>query len=206
MKYLISHNTLQVLFDFDLMFEHIDGGNLISKWQSIKEIPYSIYDIYIDDKKHPIVKKSDDVHDFLTYFKLIPTHRVPFDVAVNFFIVYTDVRIHFIFALSTFSNEIFFSMQDPNKDPVEMILSNNSHPHLIVIASQEANKMKHYIVLENRIMSVRFKQTSFCYSRSFCVSISKQFSNLSVFVFSCRWNSHSYKLWTFSLNHTNYSV
>lgn len=74
------------------MFDNIDGANLISKWQNVKGIPFIEYDIRIDDKKHPITKKSDDVHDFLTYFKLIPTHRVTFDVAVNLFVVFSDVR------------------------------------------------------------------------------------------------------------------
>lgn len=35
-----------------------------------------------------------------------------------------------------------------------MIKANNTHPYLIVIASQETNELKYYIDIEKRIMSV----------------------------------------------------
>lgn len=74
------------------MFDHVNGEKLVSVWADVKEIPYTKYDMRIDEKKYPISDKNDDVHDFLTYFKLIPTARATFDATVKHFMVYSKVR------------------------------------------------------------------------------------------------------------------
>lgn len=75
-----------------MMFEHINAQKLIVTWPQIHERPYLDHHIRIDDKKHPVVKKNDDIHDLFTYFKLIPTHRSSFDTAVSSFVVYSKVN------------------------------------------------------------------------------------------------------------------
>lgn len=81
----------QVTFDFELMFEHIEPNSFINKWPKVQTIPYVDRNIRIDEKTFPMVKKNGDIHDFLTFFKLVPTHKTKFGVVVDSFIVYSDV-------------------------------------------------------------------------------------------------------------------
>lgn len=86
-----------ILFDFELMFEHIEPQKFIVKWPDVQGIPFDQYNIRIDDKKFPVAKKSDDIYDFLTYFKLIPTTRATHDTAVKSFMVFSDVSFFKMF-------------------------------------------------------------------------------------------------------------
>lgn len=81
----------QILFDFGLMFGHIQEDQLIQKWATVRGIPFAKYDIRIDGNKHPISMKSDEAHDLLCFFKLIPTHKISFDVSVNALLTYSGV-------------------------------------------------------------------------------------------------------------------
>lgn len=47
--------------------------------------------IHIDPSKHPICAKDDDIQCFVSYLRMISTHRVNFDRAVDSFIVFSDV-------------------------------------------------------------------------------------------------------------------
>lgn len=73
------------------MFENTESVQLIVKWPKVQKIPYIDYEIRIDGSVHPIINKSNDVLDFLSFFKLIPTHRVKFQNAVDSFIVFSEV-------------------------------------------------------------------------------------------------------------------
>lgn len=73
------------------MFEHLQPNELTLKWPVVQGIPFVKYDIRIDGSKHPISAMSDDAHDLLTFFKLIPTHRITFDTSVSSFLTFSDV-------------------------------------------------------------------------------------------------------------------
>lgn len=73
------------------MLKKIDSNVLLNLWSKIKNIPFNSHETRIDPTKYPIASKNGDVHDILTYLKLIATHRVNFDSAVKSFLAYTDV-------------------------------------------------------------------------------------------------------------------
>lgn len=75
------------------MFDQIDAEKLISAWTDVKQKAYTDYNMRIDLNKYPISNKNEDIFDFFTYFKLIPTARASFDSAVKHFMVYSEVRI-----------------------------------------------------------------------------------------------------------------
>lgn len=74
------------------MFEKIDSNGLLNLWPKIKNIPFNSHGVRIDLTKYPIASKNEDVHDILTYLKLIATHRVNFDNAVKSLLACSDVR------------------------------------------------------------------------------------------------------------------
>lgn len=89
------------------MFENIGTQKFIVKWPEVRGTPFIDYNIRIDDRKFPVTKKNDDIYDFLTYFKLIPTPRASFDAAVNSFMVYSDVSYFNLFYLNSFIYFVF---------------------------------------------------------------------------------------------------
>lgn len=73
------------------MFEHIGADNFIKKWPEVQNAAYVDRNIRIDEFTSPAVQKNEDIHDFLTFFKLIPSFRTNFSVAVSKFMAYSDV-------------------------------------------------------------------------------------------------------------------
>lgn len=77
------------------MFDEVDGQSLINAWPKIKNLPFTSHEIRIDLVKYPLCSKDENVHDMLSYLKLLPTNRVTIDNAIKHFIVYSDVSVSF---------------------------------------------------------------------------------------------------------------
>lgn len=73
------------------MFGAENANKLMEYWPKIRDFPYKSKDVRIDLVKHPVCSKDNDIHDFLTFIKLISTPRVTFENAIKSFIVYCDV-------------------------------------------------------------------------------------------------------------------
>lgn len=163
---IFSFFDRQISFDFGLMFEHIQPNELILKWPAMRGIPFAKYDIRINGNKHPITVKNDEAHDFLKFFKLIPTHRNAFDTSVNSFMTFSGVSQTFILIHSCFLINIY--LQNPNSDPEQLKRDSTfGYTYLIVIASQDSSAMKFYIDLEDKLISVSCILTLFSRNLNF---------------------------------------
>lgn len=72
------------------MFPEAKANALVDGWQSIEKKPHEYHKIEIHDE-NPIFNCDLQLHNFLTFLKMLPTHKVKFVAAVNTFIVFSDV-------------------------------------------------------------------------------------------------------------------
>lgn len=73
------------------MLPQAKANALIEKWGSIEKKPYEFYKIDINDE-HPTFNCDLQLHNFLTYMKMLPAHKVKFLAAVNSFIIVSKVK------------------------------------------------------------------------------------------------------------------
>lgn len=66
--------------------------SLKSMWPAIKSHPQTVYKITLDRTVEKF-NFDQDMYDFLSYLKLINTHKTKFDDAVNALIVFSNVCI-----------------------------------------------------------------------------------------------------------------
>lgn len=87
----------QILFDFSLMFKDAASTRLVDDWPKVHNVPFVKHNVRIDTDKQPILGKINEIYDFLTFLRLIPTSRVSFEKAVNSFLTLTEVKFEFIY-------------------------------------------------------------------------------------------------------------
>lgn len=72
------------------MYSEIDDDALKMKWPSIESKPLQLYNIYLDRNVNSYhVDKT--VHNFLSFLKLFPTHKVKFEASVHALIIFSHV-------------------------------------------------------------------------------------------------------------------
>lgn len=79
---------IQILFDFGLLFNHIDGNAFIRTWPIIKHTPKDVYGIKIGENVVPT--NEPEILSFLHLLKFLPS-RAKFENAIKEFIVFAKV-------------------------------------------------------------------------------------------------------------------
>lgn len=80
----------QILYDFDLLFEHIDSASLISTWPTIKNKPYEKYNVRLDTDIE-VPQCDSDLLCCLRLLKLLPAPRIKFENSLKSFIKFSEV-------------------------------------------------------------------------------------------------------------------
>lgn len=85
-----------MLYDFSIMFPEAKANALIDTWQSFEKKPFELHKIEINDAD--LIFNCDlQLHNFLTFLKMLPLHKVKFKAAVDSFIVVSNVICETIF-------------------------------------------------------------------------------------------------------------
>lgn len=72
------------------MFPQAKVNALIDGWRLIEKKPFEFHKIEIRDE-NPVFNCDLDLHNFFTFLKMLPAHKVKFLAAVDSFIVFSDV-------------------------------------------------------------------------------------------------------------------
>lgn len=85
---------LKILFDFGLMYPLVKTHALIDIWQHIEKKPFEMHKIELTEED-PVFNADLQLHNFLTYLKMIPAHKVKFTNALKSFLVFSDVSVNY---------------------------------------------------------------------------------------------------------------
>lgn len=120
---------MQILDDFELMFENINKNGLIEIWPRIENIPTEKFKLTLlpQESCNPLI---DNV---LLFLKLFPSGRTTFKTSKNLFMKIS---------------------RESKTDPALMVDKSIDSPHIIAIFSEISPDVKYYIYLEHRLISV----------------------------------------------------
>lgn len=83
--------NFQILFDFKNMFPSAQENALMDKWKWIEKKPFECYKTSIAEED-AILHSNLQLHNFFTFIKLMPAHKIKFKTAVKSFMIYSEVK------------------------------------------------------------------------------------------------------------------
>lgn len=121
--------SLQILLDFELMYEKIDENGLVKIWPQIQNIPTNQFKLALlpQEMCNPMI---DNV---LLFLELFPSGRTAFKTSKNLFLKISG---------------------DAKMDPALMLDKSIDSPYIIAILSEISSDVKYYIHLEYRLIAV----------------------------------------------------
>lgn len=81
---------MQILFDFECMFDQIDPLALQEIWPLIESKPFTDFDIRIDEDDYPF--GDEQLLNFIMWLRLFSFKRNNLKTLLGSFIVFCDVR------------------------------------------------------------------------------------------------------------------